>query len=191
MSPLLLLTLLAADDAADTEKRLAAGEVIITTDKIEGSDMARVTAVAVIDAPPEKVWAIVEDCANYSKNMVRIGESKLISREGNTFVCEVTADLPWPVPDLTSQTRAVHDIEPGVRWQRKWTLLKGDYTRNDGSWTLTHYKGDPNRTLGQYQLHIEPKIHVPDSLIARGQKKSLPDLFEKLRSLTVPAKPAK
>ncbi|MBL8954482.1 MAG: hypothetical protein JNK82_27130 [Myxococcaceae bacterium] len=190
MSPLLILTLLAAE-ADDTEKRLAAGEVIITSDKVEGSDMPRVTAVGVIDAPPEKVWAIVEDCANYSKNMVRIGESKLISREGNTFTCEVTADLPWPVPDLTSQTRAVHTIEPGVRWQRKWSMIKGDYNRNDGSWVLTPYKGDPNRTLGQYQLHVEPKIHVPDSLVASGQRKSLPDLFNKLRSLTVPAKASK
>jgi len=190
VNPLVILVVLAADDVADIEKRLAAGEVIISNEKIEGSDMPRVTALGVIDAPPEKVWALVEDCANYSKTMVRIEESKQIERDGGTVICEVTADLPWPVPNLSSRTRAVHTVEPGVRWQRKWTMIKGDYTRNDGSWTLTPYKGDPNRTLAQYQLHVEPKIHVPDSIIASGQRKSLPDLFVKLRSQTV-AKPAK
>ncbi len=183
MIALLLVTLLAAED--DTAKRLEAGEVIITNEKLEGSSVPRVTAVGVIEAPPEKVWAIIEDCANYSKNMVRIGASKLIERDGGTFICEVTADLPWPVPDLTSRTRAVHTIEPGVLWQRKWSMISGDYHKNEGSWTLTPYKGEPGRTKAQYQIHVEPKIHVPDSFIASGQRKSLPDLFEKLRGLTV------
>jgi lysophospholipase L1-like esterase len=54
--------------------------------------------------------------------------------------------------------------------------------------TLTPYKGDPKRTLVQYQLHIDPKVHLPDSLISSGQRKSLPDLFARLREQTV-AKP--
>jgi ribosome-associated toxin RatA of RatAB toxin-antitoxin module len=189
VTPLLcLLTLLAADD--DTDKRLEAGEVIITSEKVEGSSLPRVTALGVIEAPPEKVWALVEDCENYEKTMVRIADATELERDGGTVVCRVTADLPWPVPNLTSETRAVHTVEPGVKWERRWTMIKGDYRLNNGGWTLTPYKGDPKRTLAQYQLHIDPKIHVPDSFIASGQRKSLPDLFEKLRSQTV-TKPAK
>lgn len=184
MSPLLcVLSLLAAED--DTDKKLEAGEVIISNEKVEGYDLPRVSAIGVIEAPPEKVWAIVEDCENYEKTMVRIADAKLLERDGGTVICRVTADLPWPVPDLTSETRAVHTVEPGVRWERKWTMIKGDYRANTGSWTLTPYKGDPKRTLARYQLHIDPKIHVPDSFITSGQRKSLPDLFEKLRKQTV------
>ena len=183
-----MLSLLAAED--DTDKRLEAGEVIITNEKVDGSSLPRVTATGVIDAAPEKVWALIEDCEQYEKTMVRIADAKLLERDGGTFVCRVTADLPWPVPNLTSETRAVHTVEPGVRWERKWTMIKGDYHANSGSWTLTPFKGDSKRTLARYQLHVDPKIHVPDAFITTGQRKSLPDLFAKLRDQTV-AKQAK
>ena len=89
------------------------------------------------------------------------------------------------MPNLISETLAKLTVEPGVRWERRWNLIKGDYRKNSGAWVLTPYKGDPNRTLGRYELHIDPKIHVPDAFITSGQKKSLPDLFARLREQTV------
>lgn len=180
-----MLFLLAADDDADIDKRLEAGEVIITTEKVEGSDLPRAIAVGVIEAPPAKVWALIEDCSKYAKTMVRIEKAELLERDGGTMVCRVTADLPFPLPNLTGETRAVHTVEPGVRYERRWTLVKGDYRANTGAWVITPWKGDPKRTHARYELHVDPKIHVPDSFITSGQKKSLPDLFAKLREQTV------
>jgi len=174
------LLLLAADD--DVLARLDKGEVVVSSEEVKGSGIPRAIAEGVIEAPPEKVWSLIDDCANYSKTMVRIAASKLIERDGGTVVCEVTANLPFPLPNLTSRTMATHTVEPGVKYERAWTLIKGDYHQNSGRWLLTPFKGDPKRTRARYELHIDPKIHVPDAFIASGQKKTLPDLFEKLRS---------
>jgi ribosome-associated toxin RatA of RatAB toxin-antitoxin module len=182
-SALAVLFVLAAE-ADDVAKRLDSGDVVISTEKVEGSDLPRSIAMGVIDAPPEKVWALVTDCDNFYKTMPRIAASKVIERDGGTVVCRVTADLPFPVPDLTSETRAIMTVEPGVKWERRWSLIKGDYRANTGAWVLTPYKGDLKRTLARYELHIDPKIHVPDSFIVAGQKKSLPDLFTRLREQT-------
>ncbi|MBK7858709.1 MAG: SRPBCC family protein [Archangiaceae bacterium] len=165
--------------------RLEAGEVVITTEPVAGSELPRAIAEGVIDAPPEKVWAMIEDCGTYPKNMPRIKTVTVLERDAGTQVCRTTADAPFPIGDLTSETRAVMTVEPGVRWERKWSFLKGDYTANSGSWVLTPYQGDGKRTDARYQIHVEPKLHVPNALVTSAQKSGLKDLFARLRERAV------
>jgi ribosome-associated toxin RatA of RatAB toxin-antitoxin module len=179
---LALLLLVGADDSA---KHLEAGEVLITSEAVEGSGMPRVKVDAIIEAPPEKVWAVIEDCGTYEKTMPRIKSSKVLERDGGTMVCRVTASAPFPVGDLTAETRAVLTVEPGVRYERRWSLIAGDYTTNTGGWLLTPYQGDPKRTRVHYEIHVEPKVHLPDAILSSGQRRSLGDLFARLRELTV------
>jgi ribosome-associated toxin RatA of RatAB toxin-antitoxin module len=178
----LALLLLAGSD--DTAKRLEAGEVIVTSEAVEGSGLPRVKADAIIEAPPEKVWGLIEDCGTYEKTMPHIKASKVLERDAGTMVCRVTANAAF-VGDLTGETRAVLTVEPGVRYERRWSLIRGDFTANSGSWLLTPYQGDGKRTLVHYEIHVDPKVHVPNAIIAGFQKRSLGDLIERLRSLTV------
>ena len=66
-----------------------------------------------------------------------------VKREGNTVTCRITADMPFPLSDLTSETRAVLNVEPGVRYERRWTLVSGDYLSHQGGWVLVPFAGDP------------------------------------------------
>jgi hypothetical protein len=181
----LVILALLADDGADVDKRLAAGEVIVSTEAVAGSEVPRVSLQAVIDAPPEKVWAIIDDCGNYAKTMPHIAASKQLARDAGWVQCRITASMPFPLSDLTSETLGIIEVEPGVRYARNWKLLSGDYHSNTGGWVLTPYNGDPKRTYARYSLHADPKMHVPQVFITRAQKSSLPAMIENLRKQVV------
>jgi ribosome-associated toxin RatA of RatAB toxin-antitoxin module len=179
-----LLALLWVLGADDLSARLDAGEIIVSSEAVPGSDVPRAKMKAVIDAPPHKVWAIVEKCGDYSKTMPRIAASKELWRDGGTVVCEVTVDMPFPLTNLTSRTQATLTVEPGVRYERRWKLLSGDYRVNEGYWRLEPFAGDPERTLASYELYADPKIAVPQSFINSAQQKSLPKSVLGLREQT-------
>jgi len=163
------------------EARLAAGEVLIQTRAVAGSDIPEATVEAVADAPPAAVWRIIDDCANYKRTMPRISESRLLSRTGNISVCEVTVDMPMPTSDLTSVNEATATIGPPL-WRRAWRLLRGDYKRNGGSWTLSAFDAAGTRTRIVYKVHAEPNTSVPAFIIRKAQQRALPELIERVRA---------
>jgi ribosome-associated toxin RatA of RatAB toxin-antitoxin module len=162
--------------------RLDKGEIIVTTKEVEGFDIPKVRVEAVINAAPEKVWAIIEKCDNYEKTMIGLSYAEELSRRGTKVMCKTVADLPWPLDDLTGVTLATHTVIPGKKWKRAWKLIKGDFKFNTGSWTLTPFNDDPNRTHIVYRAHVEPTTSVPDSVKTMAAKSTLPDLIRHLRS---------
>ena len=167
----------------DLQARLDKGEIVITTRPVAGSNLPEATVQAVIAAPPERLWRILEDCGNYQKNMQRVVRSRELSRQGQKVVCEVEIGLPFPLANLVGVTEATHVVGP-PKWSRTWHLLRGDYHVNDGSWTLTRFQDDPKRTLAVYRLHAVPKSLVPDALLRKGQRDTLPKLMQHLRDIT-------
>jgi ribosome-associated toxin RatA of RatAB toxin-antitoxin module len=180
---LLVLVAVPAAAADDEETRLAKGEVVITTRAVKGSETPETTGKAVIDAPPAKVWSIVSRCADYHRTMPRIKASKEVSRNGGKIVCEVTIIMPAPYSNLTATTDVTH-VEAAPKFTRSWKLISGDYKINQGSWVLTPYKNDPKRTLAIYTVLAEPKVYIPGWIRKAAQKKSLPEMMERLRQQT-------
>ncbi len=170
-----------AQSASDKKARLAAGEILLSTQKVPGSEQPRATLMAVIDAPPAKIWAILSKCADYKRTMVRVAEARELWVKGKTHRCRVTIDLPFPLSTLTAVTDAVHTVVPGKRWERKWQLVEGDYERNSGSWTLAPFNDAATRTLVIYKVHAVPNLPIPDGIRRAVQKKTLPNLIEHLR----------
>ncbi len=162
---------------------LSRGEITLKTQDVKGSDTPRVIVKAVVDAPMEKVWRLIEDCANYKRYFDNIASSKLLKREGDQFICEVEVSLPFPFSNLVGVTRATHTITPTKR-SRSWTLIRGDYKANTGSWVLEPYGEGGTRTLATYTVHADPTTSVPDWLRVKAQKKSLPGMMERLRKET-------
>lgn len=175
---LALPTLALADNAKD---RLGAGEIIVKTSEVGGSATPKLRAMAVIDAAPEKIWPIIDQCANYPTTMVRIAAAEELSRKGTKVRCRVTVDMPFPLSDLTAVTEATHTVKPGELWERKWKLEEGDYKINSGSWRLVPFNDEKTRTLVVYEVLADPKMSIPDGIKKAAQKKSIPELLEHLR----------
>lgn len=170
-----------AGKSGKTKERLATGEVIVTTKQVAGSTVAAVTAMAVINATPARVWAVVENCNDYSKTMIRTLESKELWRKGNKVRCKVTIDMPFPLSDLTATTDAIHTVKAGKKYKRAWSLVTGDYAHNSGSWTLVPFDDTGKTTLAIYKVHAVPNVPIPEGIQRAAQRKSLPNLMENLR----------
>ncbi len=184
----LLLVLLATpgtpargdEGRADAIRRLEAGEVLISTEDVPGRSLPRVKGTGLIKAPPEKVWALVADCANYKHTMPRTIESQELGREGGRVRCRLELDMPFPLSDLWVETESVNTALPGRRYRRAWSLRGGDFRENTGSWTLEPYDGG-KLTVVTYEALSEPKVPLPRLVVKRMQEITLPDVFAGLR----------
>jgi ribosome-associated toxin RatA of RatAB toxin-antitoxin module len=169
-SPLFAALLLAA---------AAQAQDVVKTVPVPGSDVPYYVVEAILHAPPEKVWDIAIHCGNYHKTMVRISEAKQLSGDDvSTQVCRTVADLPFPLPDLVSVTRATLN-KGDTQWVRSWTLIEGDYEINEGGWIIT--PRPDGTTKATYKIRVKPKMMLPDGLMQSFTKKALPDMMANLR----------
>jgi ribosome-associated toxin RatA of RatAB toxin-antitoxin module len=174
-----ILALSALPGTAAGEDLPAPGQVEIKSYAVTGSSTPRIVARGVMDVPAKKVWAIVSDCAHYKEHLPRVAASELLKKEGNVHTCKVTIDMPFPLSNLTGVTSAVH-TESDTAMSRKWTLVSGDYTVNEGSWEVKALDG--GQSLVVYTIHAEPKTSVPEWIRETAQKKTLPELFERVKA---------
>jgi ribosome-associated toxin RatA of RatAB toxin-antitoxin module len=166
--------------------RLGRGEVLVAEEVVAGAPTPRLVTRGVIEAPPERVWALLDRCDGYVRFMPRVAESRELSRttdaEGrDEVISQVTIDMPFPLRNLTAKTRAVHTVAPGERYERAWELVEGDYLRNSGSWVLVPFPGAPQRTLATYRLLVVPKTRLPKKIQSLAQSRTLPQVIEALR----------
>jgi hypothetical protein len=87
--------------------------------------------------------------------------------------------MPFPTSNLTAITEAVHE-ERADGMSRKWHLVSGDYEFNDGSWTITPYRGGAASVV-TYRLHVKPKTAIPGFIRNMAEEKALPDLMARVR----------
>ena len=171
--------------SAEELRRLEAGEILTWNFPVAGRSMPLLKAVGLVDAPPESVWRVIDDCSRYEKTMPRTYDSKEIERRGDHVVCRAIGDLPFPFSDLVTETEAVHTAGPGKRYRREWKQRSGDFALNQGVWTLEPWR-DGTRTLATYEAQVEPKTALPDFILRLGSQVTLPAMIESLREHASP-----
>ncbi len=169
-------------------ERLERGHMVLLPHSGGGSDLALRTA-ALIDAEPSQVWSAVRNCEHYDEFMPRMKRSVQESREGNTTLCRFEVSLPFPLSNLHSEVRSVEHDLPDGGFQRSWSLVRGDYERNHGSWTLLPWGADRAHTLAIYEIDLKPNLLVPDFIVQRLQTRTLSDMFDALRRRVNPPEP--
>ncbi len=173
--------LVPGEATADPAAPPARGAVEIKTYSVSGSNTPKIVVRAVIEQPPRKVWAVVSDCAHYKNRLPRVVASRLVSHAGNKYTCEVTIAMPFPFSNLTGVTEATHEVGEGGM-SRRWKLVSGDYTTNNGSWEVKPLDASGTSSLVTYSVQAEPKTSVPGWLREQAQKKALPELIERVRA---------
>lgn len=165
------------------DAKLRSGEILVTSKAVAGSDLPEFTVEGVIDAPPSKVWPAVYDCDNYWRWYTSLESSKVVSKSGNTWICQEEAKMPFPFGNLDARVRVKLTTGKG-HWKREWKMIEGEYDRNEGQCVLTEFDGDKNKTLVQYTVIADPKVAVPDGMMKRGTAKRLPQIVKDLRAKT-------
>lgn len=72
---------LCADNRNDLDKKLAAGEIIVSVKEMPGKSLKCAEMVGVVDAPPEIVWQVITDVNNYKKFMPRTRNNMAVAPE--------------------------------------------------------------------------------------------------------------
>lgn len=158
-----------------------AGDIVVDRIESPGDAVPTFRARARIDAPPALVWDLVSHCAGYATLMPRVVSSKELSRVGNRVECAVTVDLPFPLPELASVTVAHHREDAAAgRYERTWSLLRGDYETNEGAWLVEPLDGGA-RTLATYRVRAKPTLPVPASFASLFQAGPLADSMGAVR----------
>jgi hypothetical protein len=195
-----LLTVMAATSAlaepvkvptvTDAEKaKLEKGEAVIHELKpVDGKGVA-FESYGVIDAPTTEVWPVLRDCSQFSKFMPRIKSSSIKMFSGEAL-CAVELELPWPLTNLWSDTKSIYtEDDPPGHYSRVWSLVRGTYKRNDGSWTVVPWGKNNEKTLIRYAVDSDPKMIIPDPILRSAQTGALPDVFKAIRKRVIEVRP--
>ena len=161
---------------------LMRGEVVKRLEPIAGAAVPRMRAYMLIDAPPAKVFSVIDHCGDFNKVMPRVVYSKELSRKAGMVVCKIKIDLPLFLGTLVSVTRGQHTYGPS-QWSREWSLVSGTFERNTGRWSISAYKGNAKVSLVEYCIHAIPKLYLPNALLRKANGRSIPGMLRHLRKL--------
>lgn len=173
-----------ADVPAGDLRRLAAGEVLVTLRPVPAGGPQEGIGRGVIEAPPERVFRALTDWAHAEEWMPFVERSNAAPQPDGSVVSFQLLDLPAPLGDRHYKIRAraaVAGQGRGRVWRAHWTYVPGSGNVADqrGSWELTELA--PGRTLATCRLYTDPGGSVPDWMMDRATRKSLPWIFNGLR----------
>jgi hypothetical protein len=129
-----------------------------------------------IDAPIEKVWAVVEDVGSAPEWQDGLEALKPLDHdgEGRPTLCESKSDAK--VRTVTTKVRFAYDGPTKLSWSQE----KGDLKSLDGAWILEDLGGD--RTKATYKLDGDPGRVL--GMLIRGPVEG------KIRDILVNGRPA-
>lgn len=166
--------------AADRAK-LGQGEVLVYPSTAPGGGVAA-HALGLVNAGVDRVWPVLRDGEKFADWMPRTKSSKLVRADpdgGKVIGLEI--GMPFPLKNLYSEVRSTLHDHPSGGHVRRWTLERGTYRRNDGSWTVVPYGDGGDWTLVGYHLDVQLDLRVPDKLLQKAQTSALPQMYDAIR----------
>lgn len=141
----LILATAPAARAVTLDSLLAKGEVSVLETFPDGR-LRQVTAIGLLDAPIDRVWALLVDFGAYESWMPKVRDSTVVSRT------ETEAVVDWTVavagPDISWRQRIV--IDP-VSHTITATQLSGAMPGSRWVWKLSDYGG---KTLAERTIRV-------------------------------------
>ncbi len=164
---------------ADSERRLAAGEIIVLDVLPPGAspDAQGGTAVALVRAPVEKVWSILIDYKGHPRYYPRLASAEVLERSDGRALVRYTATV-----GLLSFTFYMDKTQDPVRHRIEWQLAPGRsnslFRENSGYWQVDAHDG---ASLVAYALAV--RTVLPGFLTRSSERNSLVDTITGLRRL--------
>ncbi len=168
--------------AAEWE-RIESREVVHWMFEIEGSPIKEGVALGLVEAPPERVFAVVTDNGRFAEFMPYVEASTLETLPDGTLVNFQRLDLPWPVNDREYKVALVNTAdaagEPPL-WESAWTRVEGfgNIAESRGSWRIWPCG---EASLVEYQVVTDPGGSIPTFLKNSATRRSLGRLIEAVR----------
>ena len=138
--------------------------------------MAKAERSIVIDAPPEKVFAVIVDYEKYPEFLPEVKKVKVEFGSGNVKEVTYTVDIKAKVITYTLK----HTAERPNKLA--WTMIKGEMMKgNDGAWTLKP-GAQPGTTEATYTIDLKLSSLVPGFIEKALAEQSLPGLLANFKA---------
>ncbi|MEO0881527.1 MAG: SRPBCC family protein [Pseudomonadota bacterium] len=147
----------------------------ITTDAGYPGEPYYVSGSVLIDAPRERIWALITDCAATERIVPQLKRCEVeVEGDGWDHRRHDVRSGPFRI---TSVFRSDYDYLQGVRISR----VSGDLEVQEGSWTLT--SRDDGLIELSYEAWSKPKFWVPRWFIMRSIRKDAPRILANLKDM--------
>ncbi len=166
-------------DAPEHRARLAAGDIIVTSDSPTDVPRGRIHAAVQIAAEPEAIWVVMTDCARAPSFVPNLKRCELLeaARDGTWEVLRHDVKYLWLWPRIHYVFRAEYRRPQRIDFRR----VSGDLKEQEGSWILEPLP-DGRHTIVGYEVYLDPGIWVPRSIVRRALARDLPALLSALRT---------
>lgn len=172
------------DLTAHEVNRLKKGNVLHALIDVDENPVKKGVAIAVIDAPPAKVFATIGDYENFKDFMPYVAKTKVDAREGNVTTVSYWLEFPLGLSgrnyqlELTDGKKTVDGMEI---YASDWKYTgKGNIIDTTGSWELSPW-GDGTKTLARYTVFTDPGGSFPTWIKNKAAATALPKVLEAVR----------
>jgi hypothetical protein len=166
-------------------------EFVIFTQEDAATGTRKLTAITDLPQPPEIVFAVVTDFANYTRFMPYVKECRVLNRQGDdTLTCYQLISPPLVSErDYIIQVKLTRGPANHGVWKSEWTAKpdalpeRPDIVRvklNNGSWTLAPGP-DGQGTRVTYTLHTSPGGAIPAFVANKSNTQAIPALFKAIK----------
>lgn len=203
MKPVLYLALLTAlfvGRAAAIEVKAPSGawkeahrteDYVIFTQEDAASGARKVLAITDLPQPPETVFDIITDFANYNRFMPYVKECRVLEQtDADHLTCYQLISPPVVSErDYVIQLTLTRGPANNGVWKSEWTCKpeaapeRSGIVRvrlNNGSWTLVPGPGGKG-TRATYALHTSPGGSIPAFIANKSNTQAIPALFKAVK----------
>jgi ribosome-associated toxin RatA of RatAB toxin-antitoxin module len=140
-------------------------------------------AVGIVDAPLSDVLAVVENYAGYQTFMPHFKVSKVLSQRGLNALVYMQASIARNTMNLWAQMKVGPRPNEGETRIIEGKMVDGNMDAMLARWEVTSI--DANRTLVAFQLLMDPKLPLPDSLVSSENEIATKKTIKALRQVMV------
>ena len=160
---LLLAAAISAAPAIASAQSAPSGDEILTGEAAEsGSDVAWGTARGIVDAPIERVTAVVEDYAQYNRFLPHFRTSRILAQRGSSAMVYFEVGVMRETHTLWAQMRIRPRPSRGDTRIYEATLVEGNVDAFSARWELTPMAN--GQTLVEFRILVDPDLPLPASV---------------------------
>ncbi len=152
-------------NAVHTIGELRIGKKVFTTSNI------------IIKASPAQVWGVLTDYDGASAIFSNLTKSKLLTSSGPVKKVTFTAKSDGNLLRFNYILIVTEKSPSLIEWKR----ASGDFKENEGYWRLSPLDNG-NATLVSYAKYIDGGLFLPQFLVKRSIRNSIPVIFAELKS---------
>lgn len=139
------------------------------------------TALAVVDAPMDKVRDVITNYANYPAFMPHFSKSKILSARGSRALIYMEASLAKGAYTLWAQLKTSTKSKDDGTSSIDVKFVEGNMDHFSAHWDLEPIAGG-EKTLIRFRIHVEPSLPLPSSLYSRQNEKAAKKTLKAIRS---------